>query len=138
VNLQESISELVESVGVKLYDIERVKDGDNQIFRVYITSKDGINLDKCAEVSNLISPLLDVEEPLFDKYFFEVSSPGIERKLKKLSHYEASIGESIEIKLEDGSKLEGELTSADRESIELNSKRILLSDIKSAKTIFKW
>ena len=62
------------------------------IFRVIVTSKDGVNLDKCAEISRLISPILDIDEPMGGKYNLEVSSPGIERKFKKPEHFIASVG----------------------------------------------
>lgn len=85
--LEESIQIAVEGCGVSLYDIVNLKENDMNIYRVYITSNEGISLDKCAEVSRQISPLLDVHEPLSGKYNLEVSSPGIERKLKKPSSF---------------------------------------------------
>lgn len=73
--LDESIEIAVDGCGVNLYDIVTVKENETNIYRIYITSPNGINLDKCAEVSRQISPLLDIHEPLHGKYNLEVSSP---------------------------------------------------------------
>lgn len=97
-NLEESIEIAVQGCGAEVYDIVTLKENDANIFRVYVTSKDGINLDKCAEISRMISPILDLDEPMNGKYNLEVSSPGIERKLKNPRHYKASIGEKVKLK----------------------------------------
>ena len=93
------IEKLVEGCGVSLYDTEVTTEFDKKIFRLYITSKEGISLDKCEEVSRILSPLFDLEPPVDGEYFFEVSSPGIERKLSKAEHFTASIGEKVKVKL---------------------------------------
>jgi ribosome maturation factor RimP len=104
-SLNSTIKTVVENEGFELYDIELVNDCDNMVYRVYITSPNGINLKDCSKISRLISPLLDVEEPVKGNYFFEVSSPGIERKLKNIQHCKASIGENLKFKF-DGDKLQ--------------------------------
>jgi ribosome maturation factor RimP len=142
-SFEESVAKLVNSSGVDLYDIEVVKENEHQVLRVYITSKDGINLDKCQEISNLISPLLDVENPVSGKYFFEVSSPGIERKLKKISHFEQSIGSDSKVVLRDGREFIGVIKATVNSSITLDDKTIgevtfEFDEIKKARTIFEW
>lgn len=141
-NLEESIEMTVNSCGVELYDLVNTKEHGNNIFRILITSKDGISLDKCAEVSRLISPLLDVDEPMAPKYFLEVSSPGIERKLKKTQHYMASIGDKVRVKDYDKNITRGELLSVNDEAIVLKVEdedvTILFSDISAASTYFEW
>ncbi len=140
--LEESIKLAVESLDVKLYDIVNVKENDKNIFRVYITSKDGVNLDKCAEVSRMISPILDVEEPVNGEYNLEVSSPGIERKLKKTDHFKASVGEKIKVKDIATEVYKGELISADDEKItiktEFGEESVDYPSIISASTYFEW
>src|SRR5574344_2584316 len=116
-NLEEQIKLIVENNGLKLYDIVTTKEHDRNIFRVIVTSKDGVNLDKCADISRLISPLLDIEAPMNGKYNLEVSSPGIERKLKKKEHFIASIGELVKAKNFATEVYSGELLSADDEKI---------------------
>jgi len=113
--LEEQIKLTVEGCGVALYDITNIRENDNNIFRIYITSPDGINLDKCEEVSRMIAPILDINEPMRGKYFLEVSSPGIERKLKTLEHMKASVGELIKGKEYSTEKFDGKLISVDDE-----------------------
>ena len=126
----------------KNIDIVNVKENDTSIYRIFITSKDGINLDKCAEISRLISPLLDVHEPLGGKYNLEVSSPGIERKLKRPAHYISSIGENVSIKDYDKNIVKGKLKSADENEIvvvaEHGEEIITYDEISSASTYHDW
>jgi ribosome maturation factor RimP len=141
-NLEEQIKLIVENNDLKLYDIVTTKEHDRNIFRVIITSKDGVNLDKCAEISRLISPLLDIEEPLNGVYNLEVSSPGIERKLKKKEHFIASVGELVKVKNYETEVFKGELLSADDEKIivktEFGEEEVKYDNILSAATYFEW
>ncbi len=141
-NLEESIKLAVESLGVNLYDTAIVKENDNTIFRVFITSKDGINLDKCAEVSRMISPILDVQEPVSGNYNLEVSSPGIERKLKKTQHFISSVGEKVKVKDINTNVYKGELKEANEDRIIIKTKdeekELKYNDILSASTYFQW
>lgn len=141
-SLEESIKMTVESCGVELYDIVTAKENDNNIYRIYITSKGKVTLDKCAEVSRLISPILDVEEPMNSNYNLEVSSPGIERRLKKTQHFKGSVGEKIKVKDIATEVYKGELLSADDEKIviktEFGNEEISYDSILSAATYFEW
>lgn len=141
-NLHDTIKMTVEGCGLQLYDIVHVKENDQNIFRVLITSKEGINLDQCAQVSQLISPILDIQEPMSGNYNLEVSSPGIERKLKKPDHYKASIGENIKIKDIAMEVYKGKLINADDEKIiidtEFGQEEIKYDMILSAATYFQW
>lgn len=141
-SLEESIKLAVENQGAKLYDIVKVKENDKNIFRIFVTSKDGIDLDKCAEISRMISPILDVEEPMSGEYFLEVSSPGIERRLRKTEHFKASIGENVKIKDVSTEVYKGELLNADDEKIvvktEFGEEEISYDSILSAATYFVW
>ncbi len=140
--LEDKIAEVIDSLDATLYDIEIAKEFERSIFRIYITSEDGIDLDKCERVSKMISPLLDVEEPIYKNYFFEVSSPGVERILSKPKHFSKSIGENLNIKLNDGQKIRGKLEEYRDGTIKVASedgeKEIKLEDIKKAKTLFDW
>ena len=141
-NLEESIKLTVESLGVELYDITTARVHDDKIFRVSITAKDGVNLDKCAEVSRMISPILDLDEPLGGKYRLEVSSPGIERRLKTKQHFISSIGENIKIKDLDTDVYKGKLLSADDNKISIETesgvKEFEHGSVLSASTYFEW
>ena len=141
-NLEEQIKLIVENNGLKLYDIVTTKEHDRNIFRVIVTSKDGVNLDKCADISRLIPPLLDIEAPMNGIYNLEVSSPGIERKLKKKEHFIASVGELVKIKNYETEVFKGELLNADNEKVvvktEFGEEEISYDNILSAATYFEW
>ena len=138
----DNMVKIVESCGVHVYDTEVATEFDKRIFRLYITSKEGINLDKCAEVSRILSPIFDVEPPLEGEYTFEVSSPGIERKLTKPEHFTASLGEKIKVKLKDKEKFIGILESFENNlvsvRVENELKVIPIETKKKARTYFEW
>ncbi len=139
-----TLKNLISECGVNLYDIETVTENDHKIFRVYITSKDGITLDKCTEVTKILSPIFDVEPPVDGEYYLEVSSPGIERKLTTPNHFQNSIGELVKIKHTKLGKVKGEIVDADEEKVAIKDKsskeqiKLNYSDILNAKTYFTW
>lgn len=139
---RDNMVKIVESCGVSVYDTEVVTEFEKRIFRLYITSKEGISLDKCAEVSRILSPIFDVEPPLEGEYTLEVSSPGIERKLLKPEHFTASIGEKVKIKLKDKEKFIGILESFENNLASIRAenelKFISLDSIEKARTYFEW
>ena len=141
-NLEESIKLAVESLGAKLYDITTTKEHDRNIFRVLVTADGGISLDKCAEISRMISPILDVDEPMSGEYILEVSSPGIERKLRKKEHFIDSIGEKVKIKDFATETYKGELIFADNDKIvvktEFGDEELTYDSILAAATYFEW
>ena len=141
-SLEESIKLAVESLGAKLYDIVSAKEHDRNIFRVLVTTPNGISLDKCAEISRMISPILDVNEPMGGEYVLEVSSPGIERKLRKKEHFISSVGEKVKIKNFAMEIYKGELIFADNEKIivktEFGDDEITYDSILAAATYFEW
>lgn len=97
------ISEIVETIvadyGLSLVDVEYVKEGDNWILRVYIENLEGdLSLEHCEKVSRRLSEILDEKDPITDSYILEVSSPGIERPLKKIADYKRFQGELAIIK----------------------------------------
>lgn len=140
--LEESIKIAVEGCGVSLYDIAQLRENDMNIFRVYISSPEGVTLEKCTEVSRMISPILDIDEPMNGKYNLEVSSPGIERKLKKIHHFQASIGENVRIKEITTDRVEGVLKEANENYIILENKdgeeKIPYDEILAASTYINW
>ena len=141
-SLEQSIKLAVESLGANLYDIVSTKAHDRNIFRVLVTAENGISLDKCAEISRMISPILDVDEPMNGEYVLEVSSPGIERKLRTKEHFKASIGEKVKIKNFATEVYKGELILADNEKIivrtEFGDDEITYDSILSAATYIEW
>lgn len=137
------IQKKVEAVGYELYDIEYVKEGKDHFLRVYIDNEKGISLEDCEKVSNEINPLLDEANIIADQYFLEVSSPGIERTLRKDKHLEKNIGKEVEVKLfkkdENGNKIyTGKLEGFNEEKIKIEEIEIPRKDIAQIKTIYNW
>ena len=142
-SLEHDIEKMVESLGLSLYDTAILNENENTIYRVSVTAKDGVTLDQCVEVTHLISPLLDVTPPMNGEYRLEVSSPGIERKLKTLSHFEQSIGEKVVFSTVTKEKYEGEITAVEGENIQvkLASGEVVsvpFRSISKARTYYEW
>lgn len=89
----------VEEVGKELLGIEYVSAGNNSILRIFIDHENGIDVDDCAEVSRQVGAILDVEDPISSEYSLEVSSPGLDRPLFDLPHFQEVIGETINVKI---------------------------------------
>ena len=129
------IKQNIENLGYELYDIEYVKEAKDYFLRIYIDSKKGIDLNDCEKVSNNITELLDKEDIIQEQYFLEVSSPGIERVLKKEKHLKDNIGNEVQIKLfkplEGKKQYKGILKNFDNDSITIfNNKHKILLFIK--------
>ena len=97
--LTDMLRPAVEEVGKELLGIEYISAGNNSVLRLFIDHENGIDVDDCAEVSRQVGAILDVEDPISSEFNLEVSSPGLDRPLFDKPHYEAVIGETIEVKL---------------------------------------
>lgn len=85
--------------GVELVDLEFVKEGANWYLRVYIDKEGGVTIDDCEAVSRALETKLDEDDPIEQAYILEVSSPGIDRPLKKDADFEKYHGEMVDVKL---------------------------------------
>lgn len=137
------LQKLVESCGVKLYDEEIVSENGKAIYRISIIKDGGVTLEDCERVSRILSPILDVEEPMSEKYTLEVSSPGLERKLSKPQHFALSVGELVRFSLHgDKDGRVGKLVAADEENVEFLVEGELVktqvAQIKKARTFVQW
>ncbi len=98
---------IVEANDLELVDLEFVKEGVNWYLRVYIDKEGGVNIDDCEQVSRALEAKLDEADPIEQAYILEVSSPGIDRPLKKETDFVKYQGEIIDVKLykaQNGSK----------------------------------
>lgn len=121
--LNDKIGKSVEKQGFDLYHLEYVREGGQNILRVYIDKDTGVALNDCVSVSRLVSEMLDVEDPIAEEYTLEVSSPGVFRTLFTKEHFERYMNTEVAVKLsalvEGKKKLEGVLKGFDGENLTL-------------------
>lgn len=130
---------------LELDDVEMVGSGNGRTLRILVDGPEGVDLDRLADLSNGISRLLDDVPSLQSPYQLEVSSPGLERKLRKPAHFIKSIGRDVKIKarVEGTTKAaSGELISADENgfvvSTDSGDEHFDYDTVTSARTVFKW
>ena len=145
-----NLEALCKEANLELYDSELVSENGKKIYRIYVMNplnekgeRVGINLDDCARLSEILSPIFDVEPPVSGEYFLEVSSCGLERKLSKIEHFEKSINELVKITTNEKEKIEAKILSVENGNINLqtlDNEKITLkfSDIKKARTFVQW
>ena len=146
--IEEKVESLVkhkiEELGYSLYDVEYAKEGKNYFLRVFIDKTEGVDLNDCEKVNDAINNLLDKADYIKEQYFLEVSSPGIERILRKDEHLEQNEGKEVTIKLfkkdNNGKKeYQGTLESFNDKIIVLQGNiKIERKDIAQIKTVYNW
>ena len=148
-SLEKDINSLVQSADLELYDTVIVNENDETIYRVSVMSPEikdgkrlGVSLDKCVEVTHMISPLLDVTPPVSGDYRLEVGTAGIERKLTTIAHFKKSIGEKVNIVYSGKEKAKGPLLKVEGNTISVQVEdetvEVEFNDIIRAKTYFEW
>ncbi len=90
---------LAEKLGFFVVDVELVTEMGEKILRVYIDKEGGVSLDDCEEFSRAFDSIIDEADPIPEAYSLEVSSPGLERRLKKEREFLHYIGSMVEVKL---------------------------------------
>ena len=124
--ITELVMPILEDTGITLVDVEYVREKDWYL-RIFIDKPDGIEIDDCQFVSEKLAEVLDEKDPIKEKYYLEVSSPGIDRPLKKDNDFSANYGKKVDIQFftpfEGNKELIGILLSHTGTDIEL--KRIL-------------
>lgn len=149
-NIEEKVEDLlqetIEKLGYNLYDVEYAKEGKNYFLRIFIDKPEGIDLNDCEKVNNEINEILDKADYIKEQYFLEVSSPGIERTLRKNKHLKENKGKKIQINLfnpiEGKKEYIGKLEKYDEEKIEINIEekniQIPRKSISLIKTVYEW
>jgi ribosome maturation factor RimP len=134
----------IEGLGYELSDLELKLGRRDGLLRLFIDRQpDGIGLEDCETVSRQVSALLDVEDPIPGHYRLEVSSPGLDRRLTKLAHYQRFVGAEVRVKLRfplDGRRnYRGTLRAASEKDIEVEvdgQKHTLpMANIESARLV---
>ena len=149
-NIEEKVEKLlidkVNVLGYELYDVQYAKEGKDYFLKVFIDKPNGIDLNDCEKVSNEINPLLDEVDYIKEQYFLEVSSPGIERILRKDKHLKDNIGKLVELRLfkpiDKQKSIEGTLENFDNDfiAIKINEDIIKVErkNISVIKAINEW
>ena len=121
--LQDLLQGSVEDLGCELWGIECQRAGRFLTVRLYIDKDSGVTVDDCADVGRQVGAILDVEDPIADKYNLEVSSPGLDRPLFTLSQFERFVGEEIAVHLripvQDRRKWQGKLEKIENDMLTL-------------------
>ena len=141
--VEKLVQEKIEKEGYELYDVEYSKEGKNYFLRIFIDKEDGIDLNDCEKVNNAINDLLDTADYIKEQYFLEVSSPGIERILRKTKHLQQNIEKEINVKLfkkDDTGKKEyqGILKEFTDEILKIDETIIERKNIAQIKTVYNW
>ena len=145
-NLQEMLQDAVEDLGCELWGIECQRVGRFMTVRLFIDKEGGVTVDDCADVSRQVSAILDVEDPIADKYNLEVSAPGLDRPLVTLPQFERYIGQDIAVHLRipvmERRKWQGKLERIEKDMITLivdDQEQILVfGDIQKANVVAKF
>jgi ribosome maturation factor RimP len=143
----ERVNQLVEPIcadlGVELFDVDHA----GGILRVTVEREGGVDIGTISLITRELSRALDHDDPIPGRYTLEVSSPGLERPLRRQSHFVRSVGQRIKVKtkphVEGERRLEGTLAAAGDDGIQLvvdgDTTRVLAyDDIERANTIFEW
>ena len=132
--VEQILAPILQQADFELVDVEFVKEGGQWYLRIFIDKPEGINHEDCRFVSASIDPLLDEQVQVTHSYTLEVSSPGLERPLKKLTDFERFSGRNVAIStfapVDGQKKFEGRLKDVHPEKgivVEVNSKEISVS-----------
>lgn len=97
--MRDRLAAIVTALGYEFVGSELAGQGRGSVLRVYIDKDQGVTVDDCSKVSRQISAMLDVEDPIQGQYSLEVSSPGLDRPLFEISHFQKYIGQKVKIRL---------------------------------------
>lgn len=132
--------------GLELYDVELLGGGRGRVLRVTLDAAEGIDVERIAETSRAISRILDEEDVVPGSYTLEVTSPGLERRLRRPAHFRGARGREVVVKTfgpVDGERTHrGVLVEADEEGFSVETadrlRRIAFAEVASARTVFRW
>jgi ribosome maturation factor RimP len=145
--IREIVTPILESMGLELFDLEWTGRGSGSHLRVFIDKAAGITLEECEQASRFIGHALDVADPIPGTYVLEVSSPGLDRPLRKPDDYIRSIGKLVRLKLNRPIRgawvMTGHLRRFEDDGLEVGtgdgtSVRIALEEIAQARLEVEW
>ncbi len=143
--LYEALSSVVGTLGLELVDVEV----SGATVRVIVDRDGGVDLDALAEANHAVSGALDRLDPIPGRYTLEVSSPGLERRLRRPAHFARALEETVSVRLLPGTgdvrRLRGRIAEADEHGVRLEgpevpggSAYVSYETIERARTVFEW
>lgn len=141
--LRSLVVPLIDDRGLELYDIDQ----SGGTLQILVSRPGGLDVGVLTELTRAISRTLDEHDPIPGKYLLEVSSPGLERPLRRPGHYRDAVGSEVTVKTNPGTegdrRVRGVLTEADDEAITITSsdggeRRVAYREIERARTVFEW
>jgi ribosome maturation factor RimP len=146
-----SLAPAVNELGLDLYDVELAGSGRARVLRVLVDRDGGIDLDGIAAATEAVSPLLDtapLDTAITGPYALEVSSPGLERPLRTLTHFRRATGETVSVKVRGAGdrptrRVRGVIADAGDAGFDLllddgTTEHVAYADVAQARTVFEW
>ena len=122
--LIELLEPVVSALGYEMLGIEYFKQKDGSMLRLYIDNDAGITIEDCTRVNHQVIGVLDVHDPIKEKYFLEISSPGLDRPLFTLAQFQRFLGEKVKVKLhekiEERRKIKGVIKEVEETAVLIN------------------
>jgi len=141
-----AVEPAVAALGFSVYDVELVGGAGVRTLRLTVTGSNGVDLEAITAVTHAVSPIVDEASPVGGSYLLEVSSPGVERALRRPEHYSSALGEEVSVKFHTGAgpkRVRGVLRRFDGATCVVESddgvdEEIAISDVTQARTVFEW
>jgi ribosome maturation factor RimP len=142
-DLETPLRSLLASLGLDLYDLELASGTLN----VVVNTAGGVDLESLTRANRAISEWLDLNDPIPGRFTLDVSSPGLERRLRTAEHFRSAVGEVVTLREQrEGQatrRLEGTLVAADDETLTLadpttGEVRVRIDAVERARTVFQW
>jgi ribosome maturation factor RimP len=141
-----AIEPVLATIGLELFDVELTGSGRTRILRVIVDRDGGVDLDTITAATERISPVLDSDARLSGPYALEVSSPGLERPLRRPDHFRRAVGDTVTVKCRDAAgevrRLRGPLLVVDDDGITVQvgdtTEHVGYDEITQARTVFEW
>ena len=140
--IEDLVKPIIENLGYKVYDVIYQKEGKDNYLRIFIDSNKGIDLNDCEKVNDSVNDVLDEKDYIKAQYYLEISSPGLERNLRRDEQFLDNINKKIEVHLYNSINnkkiITGILQEYTNDYLIIDNIKIENSNIASAKTIYNW
>jgi ribosome maturation factor RimP len=141
VDAETLVRPVVEAAGLELVDVTFGREAGRRVLRLTVDREGGVDIDAISQISEKVSRRLDLERFEPGPYALEVTTPGLERRLKRPQDFRRAVGERVRVRTIDGS-IEGQLLHADQDEIRVETpegeRAVRLSDVARGRTVVDW